>query len=67
MLFKSWGGSTDIVFYDESKKKKKKQIRVDVSLAHRPMRPARYRSTALQIKRSIVSSLCRMTALAIDR
>ncbi|KAF3508443.1 hypothetical protein F2Q69_00005922 [Brassica cretica] len=35
--------------------------------AHRPTRPARYRSTALQIQRSIVSSLCRMIALAIDR
>ena len=35
--------------------------------AYRPMRPARYRSTALRIQRLIVSSLCRMIALAINR
>ena len=45
----------------------KKNIRVDDSSAHRTMRPARYRSTSLQIQRSIVSSLCRMIALAIDQ
>ncbi|KAF3509461.1 hypothetical protein F2Q69_00007550 [Brassica cretica] len=47
--------------------KKKKEIRVDDSSAHRPMRPTRYRSMALQIQRSIVSSLCLLIALAIDR
>ncbi|KAG5397513.1 hypothetical protein IGI04_019327, partial [Brassica rapa subsp. trilocularis] len=43
------------------------KIRVDDCSAHRPMTPARYQSTALHIQQSIVSSLCRMIDLAIDR